>query len=126
MSVFTRLHRKLRIPKNFHRAHTEPKAPLSVTQRTVALETLKSAEVIAGPTKDEILKAIAQRFVKLAGPLPARVPLRGKRGAVVRSPIFAVILADPAASPQVLADRAKCMPKTIVTYRSQLRREGRI
>lgn len=140
MTVFSDLHKKLRIPADYHRTNVcsyQPKrAPeLSKDDRNAALAKLQDAGVIEGTTQDDLLAAIARRMwplVELPQRSKGRPPTEATKNgylehvAARKQRIINGILANPDVETVALAERLGVNRKTIQNYRGILKREGRI
>jgi hypothetical protein len=124
MTIFTTLHRSLRIPKGYHiEGHRSVKAPgISEHDRQVAISKLAAAGKIGGESWEDIVEGICARLVR-AKDVPGR---RAKPIQRMNEDVVAAIVADPDGEINVLAARVGRDPKTIRRYRDQLRQEGRI
>ncbi len=143
MSVFSRLHEKLKIPDRYNVAETQAK-PLNNGARAAAIRGLRGRkEILDSDDTEALLGALCRRFLGYANE-PAKFHNRWtsskprirpkaqdadeKRAArLARSTqIREALIQDPKAKARPLAERFDCDESTIRFYRCQLRHEGLI
>ena len=143
MSVFSRLHEKLKIPDRFYIAETQAK-PLNSGVRAAAIRELRGRnELLDRDDTEALLEALCRRFQGYANEpgkfhnrwignkprvRPKAQDADEKRAArLARSTqIREALIQDPNAKARPLAERFDCDESTIRLYRRQLRHEGLI
>ena len=133
MSVYSRLHRSLSIPKDYHLAEVrEPRLDHEVRRNAVV--KLISAGEIKEDSEDALIDAMCRKLGRFVGARDTRnIPVghnpwrdeATKKFAKARQ-IVAALIEDPAVSTFALADRLEVGETTVRRYRAKLRSEGKI
>lgn len=130
MTLFTRLHKDLRIPDGYHRTEIDGYwgrkiPPLSDEERELAIRKLERNGAIGGSTEQDLLDAIVERMGRLPN-MPRGITRVAKPVVRMDPNVVAAILADPSGSPRDIAKRISRSSDTVRRYRKQLKDEGRI
>jgi hypothetical protein len=133
MSIYSKLHEQLSIPRDYHLADMpEPRLPLD--KRRDAIVKLVSSGEIKEDSADELIDALCRklgRFIFVRDKRKASVPHNPwtpkKQSSLLKGQqIMAALIANPKASSFVIANELDVGETTVRRYRSKLKAEGKL
>lgn len=118
-TIVRRIHRDLEIPDGYYRAEVQAE-PLEPARREAAIGQMVASGVLKRGSTDDIIAAMCDRIMERtawdATPAPS----------ALRTRVEEAILRNPEATTKALAEITGVSTSTILVYRNQLRKEGKL